>query len=214
MVFCPHRIIVDTSWAVTWKLPSPMQAITRFSGTAWAYPKVAPTDQPIDPYCILNSYLHPLGNFSFWQLNHESPVSAITAVSLDSIFWMCWNRTLTLKGSLSWLFKGCRTPNITFQSGIWENSPSINGGVAGSYRFILLPFSLTEVSTQAEDYRSSGDIGVSPLALRWMSAPGESCPFKVPRNQKSYAFLTGEGAREYRYPIPPSQDVPEYWKAC
>ena len=28
---------------------------------------------------------HPLGNLSFWQLNQESPVSAITAVSPDSI---------------------------------------------------------------------------------------------------------------------------------
>lgn len=40
---------------ITWKLPSPMQAMTLFSGTDCAYPKVAPTDHPIEPYCIWNS---------------------------------------------------------------------------------------------------------------------------------------------------------------
>lgn len=28
-----------------------------------------------------------MGSLSFWQLNHESPVSAMTAVSLDNIPW-------------------------------------------------------------------------------------------------------------------------------
>lgn len=46
------------TWAVTWKEPSPMLAMTRFFPfRAWAYPSVAPTDQPIDPNCIWNSYL-------------------------------------------------------------------------------------------------------------------------------------------------------------
>lgn len=54
----------------------------------------------------LNTYPHPSGNFNFWQLNHESPVSAITAVSLDSIFCICWNITLTLKDSFDADFKG------------------------------------------------------------------------------------------------------------
>ena len=34
-----------------------MHAMTRLSLAAWAYPSVAPTDHPIDPYCIWNSYL-------------------------------------------------------------------------------------------------------------------------------------------------------------
>ena len=41
----------------TWKLPSPMQAITRLSFAPCAYPSNAPTDHPIEPYCIWNSYL-------------------------------------------------------------------------------------------------------------------------------------------------------------
>ena len=46
------------TWAVTWKEPSPMLAMTLFFPfRAWAYPSVAPTDQPIDPNCIWNSYL-------------------------------------------------------------------------------------------------------------------------------------------------------------
>lgn len=47
------------SCSYTWKLPSPMQAMTRLSFAAWAYPRVAPTDHPIEPYCIWNSYLPP-----------------------------------------------------------------------------------------------------------------------------------------------------------
>ena len=44
---------------MTWKEPSPMLAMTLFCPfRAWAYPSVAPTDQPIDPNCIWNSYLH------------------------------------------------------------------------------------------------------------------------------------------------------------
>jgi hypothetical protein len=34
-----------------------MHAMTRLSLAAWAYPSVAPTDHPIEPYCIWNSYL-------------------------------------------------------------------------------------------------------------------------------------------------------------
>lgn len=35
-----------------------MLAMTRFFPLrAWAYPSVAPTDQPMDPNCIWNSYL-------------------------------------------------------------------------------------------------------------------------------------------------------------
>jgi hypothetical protein len=34
-----------------------MNAITRLSLAAWAYPSVAPTAHPIEPYCIWNSYL-------------------------------------------------------------------------------------------------------------------------------------------------------------
>ena len=46
------------TWAVTWNEPSPMLAMTLFFPfRAWAYPSVAPTDQPIDPNCIWNSYL-------------------------------------------------------------------------------------------------------------------------------------------------------------
>lgn len=37
-----------------------MQAITRLFLAACAYPRVAPTDHPIDPYCIWNSYLYNL----------------------------------------------------------------------------------------------------------------------------------------------------------
>lgn len=157
-----------------------MQAMTRLSLAAFAYPRVAPTDQPIDPYCIWNSYLsrenifliskyvfktsrwkrlnyvssirnsekyassysptgtnfkhqklgvnsirncqagpktslvkymacnylastgtypQPSGSFSFWQLNQESPVSAMTAELADNIFWICWKSTFTLNGS-------------------------------------------------------------------------------------------------------------------
>jgi hypothetical protein len=54
----PLRFHINLS--LTWKLPSPMQAITRLSLAAWAYPRVAPTDQPIDPYCIWNSYLNAI----------------------------------------------------------------------------------------------------------------------------------------------------------
>lgn len=49
------------TWAVIWNAPSPTMVTTRFSGAPNPYPRVAPTDQPMDAYCREGGWVGGVG---------------------------------------------------------------------------------------------------------------------------------------------------------